>query len=157
MTNFQELIARLIQNQVQFIVVGGAAGIAHGASRLTQDLDVVYQRSEANYQAIQKALSVLDPRLRGAPEGIPFIFDTRTIRAGLNFTLNTKQGDIDLLGEILAGGNYENLLSHSVDIQLFGFSCKCLDLPKLIEVKKATGRLKDLEAVSELEELLKER
>jgi hypothetical protein len=38
--------------------------------------------------------------LRGAPPGLPFQWDERTIKAGLNFTLTSTVGDLDLLGEV---------------------------------------------------------
>jgi len=45
MTDFGALLSALKQNEVAFIIVGGAAAIAHGSARLTQDLDVVYDRA----------------------------------------------------------------------------------------------------------------
>lgn len=72
---------------------------------------------------------------------------------GLNFTLTTTLGDIDLLGEIVGGGGYDDLSTHTIDIELFGKACRCLDLPTLIWTKRAAGRARDLEAVAELEAL----
>ncbi len=75
----------------------------------------------------------------------------------LNFTLTTKLGDIDLLGEIAGGGSYEDLLPHTVDVQLFGGPLRCVDLPTLIRVKRAAGRPKDFETIAELESILEEQ
>ena len=44
MTDFERLIATLTQAEVEFIVIGGFAGTAHGSAHLTVDLDVVYRR-----------------------------------------------------------------------------------------------------------------
>lgn len=44
MKDFRELLSGLTGANVEFIVVGGVAAIAHGAARLTQDLDIVYRR-----------------------------------------------------------------------------------------------------------------
>jgi predicted nucleotidyltransferase len=66
-------------------------------------------------------------------------------------------GDIDLFGEITGGGSYDALLPHAIAIQVFGVECRCLGLRRLIDVKRAAGRPKDLEAVAELEVLLEER
>jgi hypothetical protein len=60
---------------------------------------VVYARDEANISSLTSAL-----RLRGAPPGLPFRWDEQTIKAGLNFTLTTTLGDLDLLGEVSGGG-----------------------------------------------------
>ena len=76
---------------------------------------------------------------------------------GLNFTLRTTLGYVDLLGEITGGGNYERLLPHTFVAKAYGFECRSLDLDTLIRVKRAAGRPKDLEAIAELEALREER
>ncbi|MFO0698465.1 MAG: hypothetical protein U0236_04490 [Nitrospira sp.] len=157
MTDFEALIKLLATAHVEFILVGGAAATAHGASRLTVDLDVVYGRSNQNLDRLTACLAPYHPYLRGAPEGLPFQLDTPTLRRGLNFTLITDVGALDLLGEIIGGGQYEDLLPHTIDIELFGVSCRCITLSRLIEVKRAAGRPKDLEALAELEALQEER
>jgi hypothetical protein len=88
---------------------------------------------------------------------LPFLWDESTLRRGLNFTLTTSIGDLDLLGEVTGGGNFEALLAHSSPVQAFGIECLCLNLDKLIQVKRAAGRPKDLEAIAELEALREER
>ena len=66
MTDFAALLAGLAEHNVSFIVVGGAAAIVHGSSRLTLDLDIVYERSNENLDNLVAALSKLKPYLRGA-------------------------------------------------------------------------------------------
>jgi len=150
-TDVGALLRALAASEVRFILVGGAAAIAHGSSRLTQDVDVVYARDPANLARLAAALAPASPYLRGAPPGLPFALDERTLRMGLNFTLQTSLGAIDLLGEIVGGGRYEALLPHSTEIEAFGVKLRLLDLATLIEVKRAAGRPKDLEAIAELE------
>ena len=154
MIDFAAILRVLSEAGVQFIIVGGAAATAHGAARLTQDLDVVYRRDADNLRRLAQALQPQEPYLRGVQPGLPFVLDEETLRTGLNFTLVSKLGDLDLLGEITGGGGFDDLLEHSIEIELFGTRCHCLGLRKLIEVKRAAGRPKDLEALAELEELL---
>ena len=151
MTDFRALLATLVEHGVESIVVGGVAATVHGASRLTRDVDVVYSRSGDNLDRLVAALAPYRPYLRDAPPGLPFRWDRDTLQRGLNFTLTTDIGAIDLLGEITGGGGYEALLSHSVEIEVFGLTMRCLGLEKLIEVKRAAGRPRDLEAIAELE------
>jgi hypothetical protein len=151
MTDFQALLATLARHDVAFIVVGGAAAIAHGSARLTADLDIVYERSAVNLDRLIGALADFKPYLRGAPPGLPFRWDRETIRRGLNFTLVTALGDIDLLGEITGGGTYSDLLAGTIELRVFDTVCRCLSLQQLIKVKRAAGRPKDLEALAELE------
>ncbi len=154
---FDKLLPTLVRGGIEFILVGGVAGIVHGAARLTYDVDIVYARSPANHNRIATALKPFKPYLREAPEGLPFVLDASTLRNGLNFTLTTKLGDLDLLGEVTGGGGYRDLLPHSFDVKAFGVKFKCVDLRTLIKLKRAAGRPKDLEALAELEALLQER
>lgn len=157
MTDYAAMLQALAHAGVKFIVVGGLAATAHGAARVTYDLDVVYARDPANIANLIRALKPHHPSLRGAPEGVPFTFDERSIRSGLNFTFSTDLGEIDILGEIAGGGSYEDIVPHSFLIELFGITCRCLELDKLIEVKRAAGRPKDFEAIAELEAIREER
>ena len=154
MTDFGKLLGVLSSANVKFIVVGGLAGIMHGAARQTFDIDVVYERSDDNLSKIVAALAPYKPYLRDAPPGLPFQWDTATLKAGFNFTLTTELGEIDLLGFITGGGEYDDLIDRTISVHAFGVDIACLDLETLIRVKRAAGRPKDFEAIAELEALL---
>jgi predicted nucleotidyltransferase len=155
-TDFASLLLALTDGEVEFIVIGGMAAVAHGSAHVTVDLDVVYARTPENLVRLAAALRPLSPYLRGAPAGLPFDFDPPTIRAGLNFTLVTSAGDVDLLGEVAGGGTFASLLPRSVEREVFGLRVRFVDLPTLIHLKRAAGRPKDLERIAELEALLEE-
>jgi hypothetical protein len=72
----------------------------------------------------------------------------------LNFTLHTDLGDVDLLGELVGVGSYEQARAVSNGVNLFGFECAVLTLEGLIASKRAAGRAKDLLVIPELEALL---
>jgi hypothetical protein len=91
--------------------------------------------------------------LRGAPAGLPFLWDAETLRRGLNFTLTTDLGDLDLLGEMSGVGGYDQVRPNAVNKTVFGVECAVLSLSDLIVAKRAAGRTKDLEALVELEAL----
>lgn len=156
MTDFQSVLGILRRGNVEFLVIGGLAANAHGAARITFDVDIVYQRSRENLARLVEALKPHHPYLRGAPPDLPFLWDARTLQSGLNFTLTTDAGDLDLLGEVTGGGNYEQLLPFCITLHLFGQECLCLGLEKLIQVKRAAGRPKDFEAIAELEAIWEE-
>jgi predicted nucleotidyltransferase len=157
MTDFRGLLDSLVSEGVDFILIGGVAATIHGSSRLTSDIDVVYSRDAKNLERIVRALESHEPYLRGAPPGLPFQWDVDTLRRGSNFTLTTDLGAIDLLGHVTGGGEYKDLLPHTLEVEVFGLTCRCLDLDALIAVKRAAGRPKDLEAIAELEALHEER
>lgn len=157
MTDFKALLRALSESGVEFILVGGVAGAVHGSTRLTLDVDAVYRRTAENIERLVMALTPYHPYLRGAPPGLPFRWDAATITRGLNFTLTTDIGDLDLLGEITGGGTYDTLLPTTASIRVFGVECRCVTLDKLIEVKRAAGRPKDFEAIAELEVIREQR
>ena len=157
MTDFAKLLKTLSNGGVEYILIGGVAATAHGAARLTQDIDVVYRRTEENIERLVSTIGKLRPYLRGAPAGLPFHWDTDTVERGLNFTLSTDLGAIDVFGEIVGGGSYEDLLPHTIVLKMFGVQCRCLNLECLIHVKRVAGRPKDFEAIAELEALLDEQ
>ena len=156
MTDYGGLLQALSRSEVQFIVVGGVAGIIHGAARQTLDVDVVYDRSDENLKRLVAAIAPSKPYLRDAPPGLPFKWDEATLKAGLNFTLTTENGESDLLGEIPGGGRYEDLIGDTIHVRAFGVDITCLDLKTLIRVKRAAGRPKDFDAIAELEAILED-
>ena len=155
--SYQKLIPILVKGNVKFIIIGGVAAIVHGAARATFDLDVVYSRHPDNIIHLVQTLNPYSPYLRDAPGGLPFVFDRVTVQNGLNFTLTTQLGNLDLLGEVVGGGTYEDLRPYSEEIEVFDAKCFCLGLERLIKVKRAAGRPKDFEVIAELEVILEEK
>ena len=157
MTDFGALFGALAHAGVEYVLIGGVAATVHGSTRLTQDVDVVYLRSPDNLTRLARALAPFHPHPRGAPPGLPFEWSRETLQRGLNFTLTTDLGFIDLFGEIPGGGQFESLAAESESIELFGNPVLCLSLEQLIIVKRAAGRPKDYEVVAELEAIREER
>jgi hypothetical protein len=106
-TRFGTLLSRLTEHGVEFVVIGGLAVIAHGHIRTTADLDVCYARTPENVRRLVAALADLSPRLRGAPPELPFFWDEKTVKNGLNFTLVTSLGELDLLLGCEVSGAHE--------------------------------------------------
>ena len=136
---------------VEYILIGGMAARVHGSAQVTQDVDVVYSRSDANVTRLVSALATFEPYPRGAPPGLPFEWSVKTVKAGLNFTLTTTMGAIDILGEVAGGGRYEDLVAHAVTEAAFGHKIQLVSLPWLIRLKRAAGRPRDFNAIAELE------
>ena len=153
--DFQTLLHRLTSEKVKFIVIGGMAMVSHGSAFITADLDICYERSETNVEALARALHPLRPYLRGAPPGLPFHLDGPTLTAGLNFTLTTVAGDLDLLGEVKGVGRYEDALAGSVEYEIYGRAVRIMGLDDLIRAKEAAARDKDRIHLKELRELKK--
>ena len=156
-SNVEKLVRTLYDQDVEFVIIGGAAAVLQGSAYVTADLDICYSRDKENLKKLAAALGPLHPSLRGAPKNLPFQLDAGTLRSGLNFTLTTDLGDLDLLGEVAGLGGYAEVLSFSEELELFGMRCRVLTLEGLIKTKRAVGRAKDLRLLPELEALLEIR
>ncbi len=150
------ILAALSDAGARFVIVGGVAMVIHGSSYVTEDLDVLYARDDDDLFAIVRALAPFRPRLRvaGEPAGVAFEFDKRNLRNGMNFTLTTDGGDVDLLGEIAGVGGYGQAKASATRVSFDGRHYDVLSLSGLIRTKRAVGRIKDLQAIPELEHLL---
>ncbi|OGQ47758.1 MAG: hypothetical protein A3H42_05355 [Deltaproteobacteria bacterium RIFCSPLOWO2_02_FULL_46_8] len=158
MIQFKKLIDALDQQNARYVIIGGLAAVIHGSAYITNDLDICYERSEKNLTSLVKALFPFHPQLRGPKEdNLPFLFDERTLKNGMNFTLKTDLGDIDLFGEIQGIGSYKQMIPNAEKMELFNHPCLIISLPDLILSKKSAGRKKDLLVLDELEALLEIR
>jgi hypothetical protein len=124
-TDFERVLRALHDAGVEFILVGGLAAVVWGASRFTRDIDLVYRRTPENLRRLADALAPFAPYPRDAPPNLPFQWDATTLQYGLNFTLSTDAGPIDLLGEVVGGGVYDALREAAVEVELFGMSPAC--------------------------------
>jgi hypothetical protein len=153
MIDFEATLKALSDRGVNFVVIGGYAATLHGSAYLTRDLDICYERTPENIERLVSALRPYHPRLRGAPEGLPFLFDVETLSNGMNFTLATDLGDIDLLGHLSGLGEYPAVALDALSMPLFGGEYRVASLDSLIRSKRAAGRNKDLNVLPELEAL----
>ncbi len=109
MIDIKKAITTLAENKVEFVVIGGVALSIRSAACVTYDIDICYSRKHENLQKIAEALRPFDPRLRGFPEGLPFVWDASSILSGTNFNLDTTLGDFDMLGEVSGLGTFDDV------------------------------------------------
>lgn len=133
----------LVRNGVDFVLIGGLAGTALGSAFVTYDLDIAYERSRTNLERLTTALVELGATLRGAPADLPFQLEAETLRAGLNFTFDTKFGSLDILGEPAGAPRYDDLRASGSSVSLWGLTIRVASLDHLIAMKEAAGRDKD--------------
>ncbi|MGD0093373.1 MAG: hypothetical protein ABSE73_25955 [Planctomycetota bacterium] len=153
----ENLIKTLIRHQVEFVLIGGVAATIYNSAYVTVDANLCYARTPENLKKLAAALRELKAELRGAPRGLPFKLDDRTLKMGLNFTFNTKFGSLDILGEVAGVGTYDDMVGDAKAARAFNNEVKVLSLPKLIASKRAAGRPKDQLLLLELDLLLKTR
>lgn len=153
MTDLERLLDELTAAGVAFVVIGGVAMVLRGSSRMTQDIDLCYARDRENLRRLACALEPFHPRLRGAPVELPFLWDAATLASGLNFTLTTDLGDVDVFGEVPGLGSFSAVAGRSSTVDVGGRMVRVLDLDGLESAKRAAGRAKDLLDLAELVEI----
>jgi len=147
----------LRRHRVRFVLIEGLAARLQGSPTLTNDLDLCYDRNEANLEALAAALKELEARLRGVDEDVPFRLDARTLKAGDHFTFVTTAGNLDVLGHPAGSGGYDDLARTAVPMEISGEKVLVAAIEDLIRMKRAAGRPKDRIEVEILEAVLEER
>ena len=148
----------LVDHGVRFIVVGGIAGRVLGSPAVTSDLDICYDRRRDNYESLVRALTELRATLRGAPPGLPFQLDARSIELGDSFTFETLAGDLDCLGTPAGTAGYADLLKEASEEEIGdGLHVLIASIDDLLRMKRAAGRPKDRIAVEILTAVKEER
>jgi predicted nucleotidyltransferase len=151
----KDLLGRLLDGGVEFVIVGGFAAVTHGVSTLTQDIEVCAPFSGENLLRLVESLELLRPRFRG-PGSKRLSRDTE-LRGFKNLYLETDAGELDLLSEIKGVGGYPAVVARSIEVTLWDRGVRVLDLDALIDAKAALKRPKNLEVLRELQEIRRRR
>ena len=137
------------EHGVDFVLIGGLAGIAQGSSYPTFEVDLAYARDKANMTRLVGALTDIGVSLRNAPPDLPFQLDVRTFENGANFTFNTRFGDLDVLGDVKGINSYAELREASELKVVAGVEVRVASIDHLIAMKRAANRTKDKLMVEE--------
>ncbi len=150
MSELNRLLQRLCDADIDFVIVGGFAATLHGSSLVTRDLDVCAILSNENVEKLREALRDLQPTHRMTPQKLSFLDNPDPGVEVRNLYLRTDLGPVDVLSSILGVGDFDRVRAASIEIELFGRSCRVISLDDLIRAKEALGRDKDLLAAKEL-------
>lgn len=157
MKSLHLLLQRFTDAGVNFVVVGGFAGVLHGSTYVTDDLDVCAVMSVETVQKLRKALADLHPVHRMTPQRLSFLDHPPEDRPLANVYLETDAGVVDVLGSVLGIGDYNALARNAVEVTLFGRHCRVISLGDLIKAKESLGREKDLLVAKELRAIAAKR
>lgn len=156
MQNLSELTRRLIATEVEFVLVGGFAAVAHGVTLVTRDVDICCRFTEANLMRIQRAFENLHPVHRSRPD-LPLSLTPEQCASLKNLYLKTDLGIVDCLGEVLGVGDFEAARQQSIEVDLPFGKCRVLDINALISAKEAMNRDHDRITVNQLKEIKKQQ
>lgn len=151
------LLERLVHRGVDFVVIGGYAAIAHGAARLTRDLDVCFATDDANLSVLGDVLIGAEARLRGVEDDVPFVPDAVTLRRVSVLMLDTTDGPLDVMVRPAGAPPYTRLRARAELLDVGGVLVRVASLEDMMAMKRASGRGKDLLDLEELEAIARLR
>jgi hypothetical protein len=150
----RDLFQALARHGVEYVTVGGVAIQAHGAQRLTQDLDVAIAASRDNLDRLAAALAEVDARILG-PDGqrsraVP---SAAMLASSDQWHLVTDYGRLDVLTPPAHLGSFAGLRARAHEVPLGDVSVPIAHRDDLLRMKRASGRPQDLLDVQLLESL----
>lgn len=154
-SDFINLLERLVNGGVDFVIIGGFAGVVHGCTYVTQDIDICCDFSPANLLALQRAISDLHPVHRMTPKRKKLELTEQTCGQFKNLYIDTDIGRLDCLSFIDGIGGYSQAKRESELIEVEEMKVRVLSLNALIKSKKSMNRPRDKEAVLQLEAIKK--
>ena len=145
-----DILHRLVDAGVEFVLIGGLAAVAHGSQFVTEDVDVCAPLSASNLQRIVAALNGLNARFSKSGCSDPLPDDPGELLGFKNLYLDTSQGPIDLLSEVDGLGQYEQVNQGAIEMDFGEYRCRVLGIDALIAAKQAINRPKDKPVIIEL-------
>lgn len=150
MTPFSQLLQRIADAGIDFVIVGGFAAVTYGSSYVTRDIDLCLMLSEENIARLRQALADLNPRHRMTPQRLSFLTHPSAGQSVQNLYLVTEAGVVDVLSSVLGVGDFTRLKAKAEDLIVDGRTYSVMALADLIAAKEALGREKDLLTAKEL-------
>lgn len=148
-----QIITTLADHDVDFVVIGGFAAVAHGSPRATFDLDIVAAQDPANLRRLAAALLELNARIAGTDGDLLDVDPTHAddLAAGASWTLSTDHGRLDVMAVDMVPGapDYTELRSNAAVVTTpAGNRIAVAGLAHLLAMKRSSGRDKDLNDIA---------
>jgi hypothetical protein len=150
MNSLSQLLQRLADSRVDFVVVGGFAGVLHGSAIVTRDLDICAVLTPENVERLRDTLRDLNPLHRMTPQRLSFLNVPKPGEPVSNLYLQTDWGIVDILSSISGLGDFASIKANSETFEISGRTCRVISLPDLVLAKEYMGREKDILAAKEL-------
>lgn len=156
MQSLGELLKKLVDAQIDFVLIGGYAGVVYGSTMVTRDLDICALVTPAQIEKLRTCLKDFHPTHRMTPNRLSFLEHPLETAGVRNIYLETDLGVLDIISEVTGVGDFSRLTSNAIEIQVYGRKCKVISIEDLIAAKEAMGREKDKIVVKELK-VIRER
>jgi len=141
--DYSDMLRCLLDEKVEFLLIGAYALAAHGYPRATKDMDLWLLASAANAPRIIRALTRF-----GAP--VQQISEQDFTQPGVIFQIGVAPRRIDLTTTI-DGPAFDDAWGRQESVEIGGMAVPVMSRSDLIANKRATGRPQDLLDADQLE------
>jgi hypothetical protein len=152
-----KILEVLNRHEVDFVVIGGLAAIAHGSNLPTRDVDITPNRASDNLTRLSHALTDLGAEVRFEDESLPFNHDAESLASAGVWNLRTNHGELDISMVPNGTDGYPDLVREAVPTAILGVVVPVASLADVIRSKQAANRPKDQRVLPVLREILASR
>jgi hypothetical protein len=149
---FDELLGRLVQADVRFVVIGGLALGSWGVVRGTKDCDIVPDPASENLDMLAHLAAELGGHVQlgesllGSEHSIVAL-----LRSGERALIATQLGDLDVVQGLEGVLPYAELRARAIDVEIADVTIAICALEHLRTMKRAAGRPRDLVDLDDLD------
>lgn len=147
----RELLERLVEAEVRFVLVGGLAVNAWGYLRATRDVDVVPDPDKGNLERFDALLRELGGKVDVGDRLLDSAAISTFLKTGDRTLVMTELGQIDVLQGLPQVPRFDELEEQAQDVNLDGLVVRVCSLEHLLEMKRASDRPRDLDDLEALE------
>ena len=149
---FDELLRRLSEAGVEFVLIGGLAVNAWGVVRGTKDVDVVVATDSENLERIAEVAVAIGGHVqRGeALLGSPFSIAAE-LASGEQMMIETDLGKLDVVQGLDGVLPYAELRPRASEAEVLGVKVAVCSREDLLAMKRAAGRPRDLVDLEDLD------
>jgi predicted nucleotidyltransferase len=147
----RELLARLFEADVRFVLVGGLAVNAWGYLRATRDVDFVPEPSAENLEKLDALLRELGGKVDVGGRFLDANAISTFLKAGDRTLVATDLGQVDVLQGLPQIPSFAALDEEAEEIDLDGLVVRVCSLGHLLEMKRSSDRDRDRDDLRALE------
>ena len=145
---FRNVLKKLLEYKVDYMLIGGYAVNIYGYNRVTGDMDIWIKPDNNNKLLLLDSMAAMG----FDEEGINAIKSWDFTQAQI-FNIFEKPQQTEFMTHI-SGIKYEEAKLTAIEVNVDGLTIPLIHIQSLIKNKKASGRLKDLTDAAELEKIL---
>jgi hypothetical protein len=145
----EAIFRSLAEHRVEYVLIGGLAATAHGASLVTLDTDICFRQTAENCERLAHALASLEAEIF-PPRSVLIPITGELLQTHRIVHLRTQAGRLDVMTSVPGLGNYEEIMPEATVISITDLRIPILSLDQLIRAKSALDQPKDREHLDQL-------